>query len=197
MKKIILIFTLLLILVGCEQTNTTNMNLNENKTIDSDTIYSESKLPFKEFDFVSEDLEGNEINSKDIYKNSKLTLVNLWAVTCPPCLAEMPELENISNLYEKKDLQVIGIIGDVANFKDEQSKEAIKNAKAIISETGVNYLNVLNNEDLYDNYFKNIVGTPTSFFVDSEGKLLGPTLVGAKEEEEFKSTIDSILEKIQ
>lgn len=42
--------------------------------------------------------------------SGKWVLVNLWATWCAPCLAEMPELEALSNA--RKDLVVLGLAVD-------------------------------------------------------------------------------------
>lgn len=45
----------------------------------------------------------------------KWVLVNLWATWCPPCLAEMPELEILSR--SRDDLAVLGVAVDGDNAK--------------------------------------------------------------------------------
>ncbi len=39
----------------------------------------------------------------------KVLLVNFWATWCPPCVAEMPELEELQSERGPKGLQIIGI----------------------------------------------------------------------------------------
>ena len=35
--------------------------------------------------------------------------MNLWASWCPPCRAEMPDLQRLSNLYSARGLAIIGV----------------------------------------------------------------------------------------
>src|SRR5690554_3153574 len=70
-------------------------------------LYSNSLSPFWTID-----LYGNEVD-QTIFKNSKLTLINVWATFCPPCLMEMPDLAELSREYNTKDVQIIGIVNDV------------------------------------------------------------------------------------
>ena len=39
----------------------------------------------------------------------KILLVNFWATWCPPCVEEMPELVDLQNSSEFKNLQIVGI----------------------------------------------------------------------------------------
>ena len=48
------------------------------------------------YDFELIDVNGNEVNFKEF--EGKTVLINFWATWCPPCKAEMPDLED---LYQK------------------------------------------------------------------------------------------------
>lgn len=58
-------------------------------------------------------MRGNKLSLSD-YKG-KWVLVNFWATWCPPCLAEIPELNALAASH--RDLVVIGIAMDYANAK--------------------------------------------------------------------------------
>ncbi len=42
-------------------------------------------------------LEGSQVNF--VQSKGKVTLINLWATWCPPCVAEMPSLQKLYNRY--------------------------------------------------------------------------------------------------
>ena len=42
------------------------------------------------------DLDGNEVDSS-IFADYDLTMINIWATFCNPCLSEMPELAELSS----------------------------------------------------------------------------------------------------
>lgn len=69
-----------------------------------------NQIPQKGFsapDFLLQDLSGQEIKLKD-YRGQAIIL-NFWATWCPPCKAEMPDLEQVNLQYQSKGLVVIGI----------------------------------------------------------------------------------------
>lgn len=54
------------------------------------------KLPFENLT----DIKGNEFNIESL--NGKPTLVNLWFVSCPPCIEEMPQLNELKKHYGER-----------------------------------------------------------------------------------------------
>jgi len=74
----------------------------------SDTTFNQ--IPQKGFsapDFLLQDLSGQEINLQDF--RGQAIILNFWATWCPPCKAEMPDLEQVNLQYQNKGLVVIGI----------------------------------------------------------------------------------------
>lgn len=116
--------------------------------------------------FSTTDLDGNAVDSS-ILSEAKLTVLNVWATYCTPCVNEMPDLETLSQNYKDKGVQVVGLVADV--FDDEEKKAE---AKEILSATGVTYVNLLPDTVLDDSLLYDITGTPTTLFLDSEGKIL-------------------------
>jgi len=56
----------------------------------------------------------------------KVLLVNFWATWCPPCVAEMPELEQLQADRGSKGLQIIGIgIDSPSNIREFAEKHKI------------------------------------------------------------------------
>lgn len=143
--------------------------------------------------FEATTTEGEALTS-DIFAQSKLTMINVWATYCNPCLAEMPDLGEIATEYDTADFQMIGIISDVMA---EGEEEDIDYAKELIVETGATtYPHLLLNESLYVNLVGAVSAVPTTFFVNQEGELLG-YLTGAQAKITWTSLIDDLLAEME
>ncbi|HEX8805649.1 MAG TPA: TlpA disulfide reductase family protein [Candidatus Aquilonibacter sp.] len=57
--------------------------------------------------FVLHDDRGNAV-SLDQYRG-KIVVMNLWASWCPPCRAEMPDLQTVAREFAKDGVVVIGV----------------------------------------------------------------------------------------
>ena len=122
--------------------------------------------------FETTDLDGNPVNSDELFAGHPITMINLWGTWCGPCKAELPELEEISKEYAAKGCQVIGIVTDA------EDEKTIQEAKDILAEKGVTYVNLAAFEELMDILPQE--SWPTSYFVDEHGCLLGEPVIGAR-----------------
>lgn len=136
------------------------------------------------------DFAGNQ-QTVDLFKGKKLTLVNVWATNCPPCINEMPELERISQDYADRGVQVIGICADTDGTANMDM------AKEIISKTKVTYNNLIPDDFIYNKLFINLNATPTTFFVDENGVIVGSIIKGSRDYKGFSSLIDAQLEAMK
>ena len=123
--------------------------------------------------FETTDLDGKKIDSKELFAKNKVTMINIWATTCGPCIEEMPELEKLNKEWSKKGGAVVGLVDDVP----VGNSEYLHDAQEIIMDTGVTYTNLRAWDGYIDVMSK--VGTPTTYFVDSSGKLIGDPILGA------------------
>ena len=140
----------------------------------------------QQFSFETTDIDGNPVSSSDIFAEHKVTMINVWETGCGPCLSELSELGEINRgLAEKgKDAAVIGICVDADTEKDL--------CKALLEENNVDYLNILPYDSMF--YDLEIRGFPTSYFVDSEGKILAEPVIGVpKDISTYENTIDKLL----
>ena len=121
--------------------------------------------------FSAQSLEGSNLSSEEVFGGHKVTMINLWATWCPPCRGELPELEALSREFEAQDCQIIGICLDAED--DSSAAEAM----ALLAEYGVTYPNLRAFDGLADMLPCSAI--PTSYFVDSEGRVLTEPVVGA------------------
>ena len=137
--------------------------------------------------FEGADLDGNAVTS-DIFSQSKLTMVNVWATYCNPCLSEMPGLGELASEYEPAEFQIIGIVSDVWEGEDQALVENL------VQETGAAYPHLLANDSINQALLSSVSGVPTTFFFDGGGAYLGG-VVGAAEKSTWEELIHELLEE--
>jgi cytochrome c biogenesis protein CcmG, thiol:disulfide interchange protein DsbE len=57
--------------------------------------------------FALQDDRGNSV-SLERYRG-RIVLMNLWASWCPPCRAEMPDLQRLANAYAHSGIAIVGV----------------------------------------------------------------------------------------
>lgn len=139
--------------------------------------------------FTCQDMDGN-IVSETVFSEAKLTMVNVWATYCNPCLREMPGLGELAGEYEAGEFQIIGIISDVMEGADDATMD---NAAALIEMTGANYTHLLLNESVFYALLTEVTAVPTTFFVDENGEVVD-TVIGAMEKTAWEEKINALLE---
>lgn len=137
--------------------------------------------------FEGTDLEGNAV-SQDVFSQSRLTMVNVWATYCNPCLNEMPGLGELAAEYDGAEFQLIGIVSDVREGDDQALVESL------VQETGANYTHLLANDSIDQALLSSVSTVPTTFFFDQEGAYLGG-VVGSAEKSDWEELIHELLEE--
>lgn len=142
--------------------------------------------------FEAVTLDGEPLTS-DFFAQSKLTMLNIWATYCGPCIEEMPALGEIAEEYETSEFQILGLISDVEeNAKGEIKAEALE----LIEATGADYPHLLLNDVLYSKVVSSVTGVPTTIFFNTEGEPLG-YLVGSQSKAAWEEIINEILAEMQ
>lgn len=132
--------------------------------------------------FDTVDIEGNAFGDDNI-ENAKLIMINFWEPWCGPCVAELPELQELYEDYSEKGLLILGVFS---------SSDADEDIKKIIKDKGVAYPVIRCNEALAK------YGTaylPTTIFMNADGKLLSEKpFIGANSYDGWAKIIDSYLD---
>ena len=114
-------------------------------------LFLNKKLPH----FKLPDLNGSLVSSNQL--NGKPSLLNYWAITCRPCVAEIPELNKLKKRYQDK-VNFIAIT-ESACEKGEVEKFLLKKP--------FNFRILLNGDDYKKTL--NIQSIPVNIFVDKDG----------------------------
>lgn len=128
----------------------------------------EAEKPLPAVDFTLTDQYGITHSLSD-YKG-KIIFLNFWATWCPPCRAELPDIQEIyedSQQEENDDLVVLGIAAP--NYGSEKDEEGIKK---FLTENGYTYPVLMDTKaELFETY--GIYSFPTTFMIDREGNVFG------------------------
>lgn len=119
-------------------------------------------------DFELETLSGEVMSLSSL--EGKNVLLNFWASWCPPCKAEMPDMQKF---YEnnKDDIVVVGI-----NLTT--SEPSIDEVKKFVDDYGLTFPVLLDKKDQVGGKMYQVLSIPTSYFIDSEG-IIRNKFVGA------------------
>lgn len=114
--------------------------------------------------FFNQSLPDIHNNSKKMSElQGKLLLVNFWATWCAPCVEEMPELSELQNSTEFKNLQVIGIgIDSATNIKEFAGKYKISYPIYVAGMGGIEFSKKMGNQQ---------GGLPFTILIGSDGSI--------------------------
>lgn len=138
--------------------------------------------------FQTVDLEGNTVDSAELFAQNTVTMINIWGTSCGPCIDEMPMLNELNNTMNAQGGAIVGIIANLSDLNDEDTREA---AEDIVASTGVEFQQLLKWETM-DTDLPNTF-TPTSYFVNSEGYIIGEVVIGTRTEAEYTEMFNQAL----
>ncbi len=144
--------------------------------------------------FTAQDLQGNGVN-QEILAGEKLTMVNVWAAFCGPCINEMPDLGALAQEYADKGVQIVGLLSDANASDGSVSASQVELAQEIVDATGENYLHIIPGTDMMGLLYQTN-SVPTTFVVDETGKQVGTAYVGSRDKDAWAAIIDQMLEEV-
>ena len=144
---------------------------------------------FKTFDLDT--LDGGRFSYKDS-SQSQYTAFNVWGTFCPPCIEELPALEQVNNSFDDKDFRVVGIIIDVTKDGTNIIDERIEDAHRIVDGTKITFTNVIPDPSMFEFLNSTIVGTPTTFIVNSNGEIVD-VITGARDLTFWQNKAESLV----
>jgi thiol-disulfide isomerase/thioredoxin len=133
-------------------------------------------------DFTLVDLDGNQVSLSDF--RGKTVFVNFWATWCPPCRAEMPEIEAVYQEHKDKGVVVIGVnilVSEILRGYDEND------VLQYVQQGGYSWTFVLDTTgEVAASY--NITAIPTIFFIDKDG-IIQAVNIGAMSKRAMESKL--------
>lgn len=145
--------------------------------------------------FSATNLEGDALDAA-LFSDYDLTMVNIWATFCRPCLDEMPDLGEIHAEYADKGFQIVGLVADTLNQDGSLSESQVDLAKDVVERTGAHYPHILPSPDLFG-ILSQATSVPTTFFVDKNGAQVGYTYLGSRSKADWIQIIDPLLDEVR
>lgn len=203
MKKVIFLFAIVLMTATAVYTvnnytkstsniknspaSSENQNTSKNNNTASNTNRTDGSLiqispnyniKVKTADFKLKDLNGREFSLSEL--KGKRVFLNFWATWCPPCRAEMPEIEQLYQETKNSDLVIIAVeIGG-----------PLDTVKAFISQNKYNFKVLLDSDKSVAEQY-GISSIPTSFFIDKDGYIAAKN-TGAMDYSQMQEYIKSL-----
>ncbi len=100
-----------------------------------------------------------------MFGKSKITMINIWATSCGPCIQELPHIQQLANKYASRGVNIVTALGD-----SEQSG-MIQLALNIIGGMSGFKLPVLRYNSSFAAQFP-AGAYPTTYFIDQNGNIL-------------------------
>ena len=100
----------------------------------------------------------------------KTIFLNFWATWCPPCKAEMPDIQEIYETYDTEGEDALVVLGVATPSMGQEGTE--EEIKAFLEENGYTYPVLMDTEgELFGAY--GVYSLPTTFMIDREGNVFG------------------------
>ncbi|HEY4601323.1 MAG TPA: TlpA disulfide reductase family protein [Cerasibacillus sp.] len=109
-------------------------------------------------DFELETLDGEKVSLSDF--RGKRVMLNFWATWCPPCRAEMPDMQKF---HENKDVVILAV-----NLTETESSK--DNVPTFVEDYGITFRVPLDEDSSVSTLYQ-IRPIPTTYLIDSNGMI--------------------------
>ena len=131
-------------------------------------------------DFLLEDLVGGELRLSDL--RGKPIVINFWATWCAPCRKEMPQFVQAYEKYKDQGLEIVAV--NLQEGKDISAKFA--------DDYGMRFKVAIDRDgEVGDAY--NLLGLPTTYFVDKAG-VIRSVFTGPFQSQERGTSVQGAIE---
>ncbi|MER2999155.1 TlpA family protein disulfide reductase [Pontibacter populi] len=131
----------------------------ENSAITTEAATPVANTPMAGAGFKMVGLDGKTVSFESL--KGKVVFMNIWATWCPPCIAEMP---NIQKLYEK-----VGS-GKIAFVMLSVDEGGIEKVKKFVSKKGYTFPVYMPASQFPQEFASNAI--PTTFIISPDGKIV-------------------------
>ena len=141
------------------------------------------------------DIDGKEFSGKD-FSDYDLTMVNVFATWCSPCVQEIPDLAEIQKEMKDKGVNIVGVVTDTVDQTGE-NQEALEKAKLIRERSKAEYPFLIPDKSNFNGRLSGIQAFPETFFVDKKGQIVGETYSGSHNKKAWSEIIEKELAEVK
>ena len=109
--------------------------------------------------FARGDLQGHVFDLKA--QRGKIVLIDFWASWCPPCILEIPHLDQLQKQYGGRGFQVVGVSMDDSAEPVKETMRKIPFAYPVVL-----------GDAKFGNLYGGVLGLPLQYLVGADGKIL-------------------------
>ena len=111
-------------------------------------------------DLTLSDLDGNKVRLSEL--KGKIVVLNFWATWCPPCIKEMPSLDQLHRFLRKQKFEVIAVSVDT---------EGTKLVRKFVNRGKFTFRVLIDSEKKTEGPF-GLRGLPISYVIDHRGLMI-------------------------
>ena len=141
------------------------------------------------------DIDGKEFSGKN-FSDYDLTMVNVFATWCSPCVQEIPDLAEIQKEMKDQGVNIVGVVTDTVDQTGE-NQEALEKAKLIRERSKAEYPFLIPDKSNFNGRLSGIQAFPETFFVDKKGQIVGETYSGSHNKKAWSEIIEKELAKVK
>ena len=129
--------------------------------------------------------QGQTVSSEDFA--GQPLVIHFWATWCPYCKKVQHGLERLKQKYTSKGVQFMFI-----SFREDQGAEP----QRILDERGITIPTLIDGDSVAMDDFR-VRGTPTTFFIQHDGTVLGMTRTSDPDAPLLENAVQQLLSRYQ
>lgn len=135
-------------------------------------------------DFELKTDQGETIRLSDL--SGRVVIVNVWASWCPPCRAEMPDLERVQRQYRPQGLVILGV-----NAANQDSVPAMQ---SFLAQSEVTFPILLDSDGSVSRKYE-VQALPSSYFIGRDGVIREVMVGGPMPAAYVQAQVESLLKE--
>ncbi len=160
---------LLFALTACQKPAEQNVLPAETEAAESGNTDQPYDFPDIRF-FDASLMDGTAETAEELFDEKDVTVINVWATWCGPCLNEMEDLAEFEKTLPDNVQLITFCVDGVQHTED---------CEAILAEAGFEGKSVIDANGDFHTLLEQMQYVPTTLFVDKSGKQLCDSLIGS------------------